>query len=108
MRLPFNESVAVVAIVAGLTYLIRLLPFTIFRNAQQLPPAIVYLGKVLPFAVIAMLVVFCFKDITLNVREIGIHLAAALFVVVVHRRFHNMLLSIGGGTAVYMILLRIV
>lgn len=106
MRLPFKESLSIVIIIAVVTYLLRALPFTVFRSEESMPKAIHYLGKVLPFAVIAMLVVFCFKDLDPTPGTVGANALAVAFVVVAHRKFHNMLLSIGGGTVLYMVLLR--
>ena len=86
---------------------IRDRPFTIFRNENRLPKAIVYLGHVLPFAVIAMLVVFCFKDLKPEAGTVIPNALAVAFVILVHKKFHSMLLSIGGGTVLYMVLLRV-
>lgn len=108
MRLPFAEALATVLLIAGLTYGLRLLPFTIFRNPDSLPKSIVYIGQVLPFSVITMLIVFCFRDVLWDYRQLLLRLLACIMVVILQVKWHNMLLSIGGGTVVYMILIRIV
>lgn len=108
MRLPFSQSLIIVIIIAVTSYIIRVLPFTIFRDESKLPNVVKYLGRVLPFSVITMLIVYCFKDVSLNTTEIISSVIAAIYVVVVHYKFTNMLFSIGGGTIIYMILLRVI
>ena len=68
-----------------------------------------YLGAVLPGAVIGMLVVYCFKGIApLTWPHALPELLAGLFVVLAHHWKHNLALSIGGGTALYMLLVQVV
>lgn len=67
---------------------------------------ITYLGKVLPYAVIGLLVVFCLKDVP-GSTHIGLpELIAILFIVVLHKWKKSTLLSIGGGTVLYMVLVQ--
>lgn len=98
-----------IAVITLATVLSRALPFLLFPAGKKTPPVIRYLGSVLPFAVIAMLVVYCFKNISLFS---GFHalpeLIAAVFVICVHKRRHNLLLSIAGGTILYMVLVQTV
>ena len=54
-------AIIVTALVTAAT---RFLPFLIFGTKRETPPFITYLGKVLPYAVMAMLVVFCLKNIS--------------------------------------------
>ena len=68
-----------------------------------------YLGVVLPGAVIAMLVVYCFKSATPLVWPHALpELIAGAYVVLVHYWKHNLVLSIGGGTVLYMLLVQLV
>lgn len=95
------------AIVAGVTALLRFLPFAVFKN--RVPQPIMYLGKVLPFAIMAMLVVYCLKDTSFVTAPYGIPEALAVSaVVLLHKWKHHTLLSIIGGTAVYMVLVQVV
>ena len=95
------------AVVAGVTALLRFLPFAVFKN--RVPQPIMYLGKVLPFAIMAMLVVYCLKDTSFVTAPYGIPEALAVSaVVLLHKWKHHTLLSIIGGTAVYMVLVQVV
>jgi branched-subunit amino acid transport protein AzlD len=56
-----------------------------------------------------LLVVFCLKSVAITKAPYGIPEALAIIIVIVmHRWKSNALLSIGGGTAVYMVLLQLV
>ncbi len=94
-----------IAVMAAVTMLLRFLPFLIFR--KQTPPYITYLGKVLPSAIIGMLVIYCLKDVNLTTHPHGLpELIAAACVVGLQVWKRNTLLSILAGTAVYMILVQ--
>ena len=55
-------SLILVAVMAGVTMFVRFLPFICFPEGRKRPRVVTYLGTVLPYAVIGMLVVYCFKD----------------------------------------------
>ena len=96
-----------VAVMALVTILLRFLPFLIFR--KQTPAYITYLGRVLPLAIIGMLVVYCLKDITLTAHPHGLpELIAAVCVVGLQVWRRNALISILSGTVVYMLLIQTV
>lgn len=96
-----------VLIVAGVTILLRFFPFLIFRKGT--PKIILYLGTVLPYAIMGMLVVYCLKGISFAERPYGIpEVIAVAFVILLHKWRHNTLLSIGAGTVCYMTLIQIV
>ena len=102
-----NNAAVLVAVMALVTILLRFLPFLIFR--KQTPAYITYLGRVLPPAIIGMLVVYCLKDITLTVRPHGLpELIAAVCVVGLQVWRRNALISILSGTVVYMLLIQTV
>lgn len=98
-----------ITVTALVTAAIRFLPFLIFGSKRETPPFITYLGKVLPYAVMAMLVVFCLKNISFVSAPHGIPEAiACVLVVALHTWKHNTLLSIVGGTVCYMLLIQLV
>ena len=98
-----------VAIMAVFTALLRALPFLIFRDEKKTPPYIVYLGEVLPAAIIGMLVIYCLKDVSLAAAPFGLpELIAAACVVGLQVWRRNSLLSILGGTVIYMLLIQLV
>lgn len=90
------------------TMVTRFLPFLIFPEGKEPPEFIQYLGKVLPYAVIGLLVIYCLKDVpgsgTYGIPEF----LAIAFIVLLHRWKKNILLSIGGGTVFYMLLVQFV
>lgn len=88
-------------VIAAVTMLTRFLPFIVFR--RKTPPAVIYLSGVLPYAIIGMLVVYCLKNVSLSAAPHGAPEALSLAAVVfVHRLRHNVLLSVLGGTLLYM------
>ena len=101
------NAAVLVAVMSLVTILLRFLPFLIFR--KQTPAYITYLGRVLPPAIIGMLVVYCLKDITLTAHPHGLpELIAAAFVVGLQVWRRNALISILSGTIVYMLLIQTV
>ena len=102
-----THAALLVAAMAAVTMLLRFLPFLLFR--KRTPPYIAYLGEVLPAAIIGMLVVYCLKDTEVTKAPFGApELLAGLAVVGLQAWKRNSLLSILGGTAVYMVLIRTV
>lgn len=99
--------ITIVCVVLG-TMVTRFLPFLIFPEGKEPPEFIRHLGNVLPYAVIGLLVVYCLKDVPGS----GIYglpeAIAILFIVFLHKWKKNTLLSIGGGTVLYMLLVQMV
>ncbi len=102
-----NHALLLVAIMALVTAGIRFAPFVLFR--KRTPRAIVFLGEVLPYAVISMLVVYCLKGVHVFTGKHGLPELIAVFgVIVLHKWRHNTLLSILLGTICYMVLVQII
>ena len=102
------HSILLIVVMSLVTIFLRFLPFMIFGN-RKTPDSIVYLGKVLPYAIMGMLVVFCLKNVSFIASPFGIpEVLACLVVIGLHVYKRNTLLSIVGGTAVYMFLVQIV
>ncbi|MEC0369611.1 branched-chain amino acid transporter permease [Paenibacillus chibensis] len=107
MVLSTTEAALTILVIAAATLLTRVLPFLVFPAHKKTPDFVAYLGKVLPFAIIGMLIVYCFKSVSPSAWPYGIpELLASLFVIAVHKWKHNLLLSIGGGTILYMIMVQ--
>ena len=101
------HSIQLIAVIALVTIALRFLPFLIFSGNRKTPPFVNYLGKVLPFAIMGMLVVYCLRGITFTAMPFGIpELLACAAVVLLHLWKRNTLLSIAGGTIFYMILVQ--
>ena len=102
------HAALVVAICAGVTLLTRALPFMFFGGKRGIPRLVSALGKTLPSAIMAALVVYCLKGVPFGMFTDGAkQLVAAGAVVALHLWKRSTLLSIGAGTALYMILIRI-
>lgn len=100
-----QSILTILAVVLG-TMVTRFFPFLIFPENRTPPKSIVYLGKVLPYGVMGLLVVYCLKD-TVGSAHHGIpELLAIGFIVILHKWKGSTLLSIVGGTALYMVLVQ--
>ncbi len=111
MQMPLSpiHSLVIIIVTAAVTFLTRLIPFLLFPAGKQIPKVVQYLGKVLPPAVIGMLIIFCFKNVSITSASHGIpELICAVLVVVLHIWKRNNLLSIGSGTVLYMVLIQTV
>ena len=99
----------VIIVIAAMTALLRFLPFLVFNRTRSVPKFIQYLGIVLPYSIMAMLVVYCLKDISFAKYTNWLpELLSVLGVVFLHIWKRNTLLSIIGGTVCYMLLVRCV
>ena len=105
-----NPSVIWYVLVAAVvTAALRFAPFLIFGRGKETPALILYLGKVLPFAIMGMLVVYCMKDVAFLSAPYGIpELLGCAVVAVLHLWKRNTLLSIAAGTISYMLLVQFV
>lgn len=98
-------SLLLIAVMGLVTQAIRFLPFAAF--AKGTPKPVLYLGNVLPPAIMAMLVVYCLRNTDFAGASHGIPEAAAvLLVILLHKWRHSTLLSIIGGTVCYMLLVQ--
>ena len=117
MPVSVGRSLAIIFTVAGTIFFTRLIPFLFFPKGKEIPPIIRYLGRVLPPAVIAMLIVYCLKGVTFyclkSVSVLAVpfglpEFIAVAAVIVLHVWKRNNLLSIGVGMALYMFLIQVV
>ena len=109
MPLTTVQILAIILAVSLGTQITRWLPFLLFPESKQTPKVVLYLGKVLPPAMMGLLVVYCFKNVSwLSGSHGAPELLATAAVVGLHLWKKNVLLSIAGGTALYMVLLQVV
>ena len=105
---PLQILGIIFAVAAG-TQITRWLPFWLFPEDRKPPAWVTDLGKVLPAATMGLLVVYCLKGVTWMAPPHGApELLAILAVGALHRWKGNVLLSIAGGTVLYMVLVQIV
>ncbi len=99
------HSYLLIAVMALTTILIRFLPFIIFK--ERTPAFILYLGRVLPYCAMAMLVVFCLKDVNFaSLNSFLPELIAVIVTIALQKWKHNTSLSIVTATLVYMFLIQ--
>jgi branched-subunit amino acid transport protein AzlD len=109
MILSAQQSLVIIAVVCLGTIITRALPFILFPNQDATPPYIIYLGKVLPFAAIGLLIIYCLRNVSVLSAPYGLPEAiAVLFVIGLHLWKNNSLLSIGAGTVLYMLMVQMV
>lgn len=109
MTMDVLQSVITVAVVVLGTVLTRFGAFILFPESKTPPKFVRYLGRVLPPAIMGMLVIYSMKNVSVTSGSHGIPEALALLaVIILHYWKHNMLLSIFGGTALYMVLVQLV
>lgn len=108
MEINVMRTLLILLVGGIITFLSRSLPFLLFRN-RQVPKVITYLGKVLPMAIICVMIFFCIKDI--HFRAPGGYLPYIISLAVtaaVHLWKKNTFLSITCGTVCYMLLVQLV
>lgn len=109
MTMDLTQQMITIAMVVLGTMFTRFLPFIVFPSGKSTPNYIQYLGRVLPSAIIGLLVIYCFKDVSLLTGTYGIpEFLGVTIVVLLHVWKKSMLLSIAGGTIAYMILVQFV
>ncbi len=98
-----------IAVIALTTALLRFLPFMVFSRGKKTPQFVLWLGRALPFAVMGMLVVYCLKGVSFVTSPFGIpELISCAVVVALHIWKRNSVLSIAGGTALYILIVNLI
>ena len=109
MQLTVLQTIGIIAAMAIGTQLTRWLPFWLFPEKKEPPAIVTYLGRVLPAATMGLLVVYCLKGVSWVSAPHGIpELISVAVVAALHHWKGNVLLSIAGGTALYMVLVQMV
>ncbi len=107
--LSSGETFVIACALAAGIMLTRFFPFLLFGGGKGLPGPVRYLGFVLPSAAMAMILVYCVKDVSLAAFPHGLpELCAIVFTAVLHWHMRNVLASIACGTAAYMALVQVV
>ena len=107
--MTLTEQILTIAAVVVATMLTRFLPFLLIGNARETPSYIKYLGRVLPCAVFSLLIVYCLRNIDLTTAPHALpEILSVIITIILHLVKRQMLLSIAGGTAFYMLLVQFV
>ena len=98
----------VILAAAIVTFFTRVFPFLVFGKGEKMHPALAFIGRTLPLSVIAVLIVYCLKDaLFISFSALWPQLVGILATVLLHLWKRNNLISIAGGTALYMLLIRL-
>lgn len=102
-----THAVFLIFIMAGVTMLLRVIPFLIFRD-RETPAYINFLGKYLPYSIMGMLVVYCLKGVSIVKSPFGLpEFISVALVAILHIWKRNTLISIVCGTVCYMVLIQV-
>ncbi|TGY41377.1 branched-chain amino acid transporter AzlD [Clostridium sartagoforme] len=105
---PIQILITILMVVIG-TMITRFLPFIIFKNHNKDNKYINYLGEVLPYAAIGLLVIYCLKNVSFTSTSLWLPEAIAIVCIIgLHYWKENTLLSIGAGTVIYMFLVQVI
>lgn len=109
MTMTMPQALITIGICALATLITRFLPFWLFPEGKETPKPIVYLGRVLPYSVIGLLIVYCLKSVDLLSGSHGLpELISIALIVGLHIWRRNVLLSVAAGTICYMLLVQFV
>jgi len=109
MTMTLTQQIITIAMIVFGTVITRFLPFIFFPKNRETPKFIKYLGKVLPPAVLGLLVIYSMKDVNILTGNHGIpELISVALVAVLHLWRKQMLISIAAGTIGYMLMVQFV
>ncbi len=106
--MTFPQQAATILLCVLATMATRFLPFLIFSRKKKTPAFVQYLGKALPSAIFALLVVYCLRNTDVSAHFALPEVIAIAATVLLHLWKHQMLISIAGGTILYMLLVQLV
>ena len=107
MTLTMGQAIASIAVMAVVTFLTRYIPFLLFDRKGNPPKIVLYLGRVLPPAIIMMLIIYCLRNVSFTSGSHGIpELLCVAVAAVLHWWKGNNLLSIFTATVLYMFLVQ--
>ena len=109
MQMTFWQAALIILAVALGTQLTRWIPFWLFPENREPPKVVTYLGRMLPAAMMGLLVVYCLRGISWTAAPHGApEVLSVVVVAALHKWKGNVLLSIAGGTILYMLLVQVV
>ena len=107
--MTLSEEIITIGMCVLATLLTRFLPFLVFSEKKKTPKFIEYLGKALPAAIFALLVIYCLKNVDVTAGSHGIpEFISVAVVTVLHLWKRKILLSMAGGTLCYMLLVQLI
>lgn len=108
MKLTLVQAIIGMLVSGIVIFALRAFPFVLFSKHDP-PKLLKFIERFIPPMVMAVLLIYCLKEVTFFSTPFGIpHLVALLFTIIVHFWKSNSMLSIFGGTALFMILSRVI
>lgn len=105
--IELNHDILLVAVITLVTLALRFAPFLLFPGGKKIPAPLLYLSRILPSAVMGMLIIYCLKNAAHLTWPFALPELSSIFVVATLQKLrHNTLLSILAGTALYMLLVQ--
>ena len=103
-----HRHAMIVIIVMGLAVLAtRIMPVLIFGRGEKVPEFILYLGRVVPYTAMGLLIVYCLRDMPVLEAPHGLpELISLAAVTITYLWKRNTILSVVIGTALYMFLVQ--
>ncbi|MBU5675950.1 AzlD domain-containing protein [Alkaliphilus sp. MSJ-5] len=109
MNVNNNYTLIAILVIGIVTFAIRVAPFILFGKDKATPKYVQYIGNYLPPAVIAMLIIYCLRNVNISAFPFGIpETIGVITVAILHIWKRNNLISIIGGTAIYMIAIQFI
>ncbi len=107
--MDYRHAMIVIAVMGAATLATRLLPVLLFGRGEKVPEYILYLGRVMPYTAMGLLIVYCLRDTPVLEAPHALPEAIALAVVAgTYLWKRNTILSVAAGTAAYMALAQLV
>ena len=104
-----TNSILIILTISIITIILRVGPAWLFPSDKPTPKVLVYLSKVMPIAVIGMLIVYCFRNTVIMTYPYALpEIIAASVTIISFLIKRSTLISIFLGTVVYMILVQFV
>ncbi len=104
--MDLTKALVSVAIMTVITIFTRVFPFLFYRN-RELPPVLVYIQRYIPPIIMTVLVIYCLSGVDWAAAPHGL---PEIFCIGVTAALHlwkrNPLISIFGGTILYMVLVQ--
>ena len=105
----YGHALIIMLIMGAATFATRIIPVLIFGRSEKVPDFVLYLGKVIPYTAMGLLIVYCLRDVSILGGSHGIPELIAMAVVVASYLWKRYtIVSVVLGTAVYMMLLQMV
>ena len=103
----YSHALIILIVMGAVTIATRILPVLVFGRNEKVPDYILYLGRVVPYTAMGLLIVYCLKDVSVAGGSHGLPELIALAIVIGSYLWkRNTIFSVVIGTVIYMILVQ--